>query len=170
MKRVILDTNIYGKIIENMDIDFVIDNLSKSGIVIYGNDIIRKELRDTSKKKIIVAENKKIKIRILLLSIYDFIIKNRQFIVTGKLNELADSYYIVYKKFGGRKTQEEIIADFKIVSTATLNKLDIVYSDDNKTMLSTESIKSYELVNSIKRLETPKFKSYEEFKKEISKK
>lgn len=97
MKREILDSNIYGKIIEVKDMDFVLNNLPKSGIIIYGVDVIRKELRDTPKEKIVVAE-------------------------------------------------------------------------DNKTMLSTESIKSYELVNSIKKLATPKFKSYEEFKNEISKK
>ena len=70
MKREILDSNIYGKIIEKMDINFVLDKLPSSNIIIYGRD----------------------------------------------------------------------------------------------------AIKSYELVNIIKKLKTPKFKSYEEFKNEISKK
>jgi len=63
-----------------------------------------------------------------------------------------------------------MINDFMIVSIATLNKLDVVYSKDNNTMLNNYAVKSYELVNSIKKLNTPKFKSYEEFKNEISKK
>ena len=108
MKREILDTNIYGKILDKGDVDFVLNNLPKSNIIIYGSDIIRKELRDTPKEKIIIAENKKVKIRILLLNLYDFI--------------------------------------------------------------NADAIKSYELVNSIKKLKTPNFKSYEEFKNAISKK
>ena len=82
MKRAILDTNIYGKIIEKMDIDFVLDNLQKSSIIIYGSDVIRKELRDTPKEKIMITENKKIKIRLLLLTVYDFIVKGHQFKTT----------------------------------------------------------------------------------------
>ena len=170
MKRELLDSNIYGKIIEKMDVDLILNNLPKSSIVVYGSDVIRRELRDTPKEKIMIAENKKIKIRILLLNLYDFVVKNHQLKTTDAVKELAEAYYLTYKKFGGFKARDEIINDFIIVSTATLNKLDVVYSEDNKTMLGTDAIKSYELVNSIKKLKTPKFKSYEEFKNEISKK
>lgn len=170
MKREILDSNIYGKIIEVKDMDFVLNNLPKSDIIIYGVDVIRKELRDTPKEKIVVAEDKRLKIRILLLNLYDFIVKNHQFTSTDAVQQLAEDYYLAYRKFGGLKPKGDIINDFKIIATASINKLDIVYSEDNKTMLSEESVKSYELVNSIKKLETPKFKSYEEFKNEISKK
>ncbi|MBI3035489.1 hypothetical protein HYY71_04140, partial [Candidatus Woesearchaeota archaeon] len=72
MKRELLDSNIYGKIVEKMEMDFVLNNLPKSNIIIYGSDVIRKELRDTPKEKIMITENKKTKIRILLLNIYDF--------------------------------------------------------------------------------------------------
>ena len=74
------------------------------------------------------------------------------------------------KKFGGSKGVQEIIDDFLIVAAATINRLDIVYSEDSKTMMSAESLKSYELVNSIKKLKTPNFKKYEEFKNEINRK
>ena len=170
MKRELLDSNIYGKIVEKMEMDFVLNNLPKSNIIVYGSDVIRKELRDTPKEKIMITENKKTKIRILLLNIYDFIVKNHQLKTTEAVKKLADTYYVAYKKFNGHKPKEHIINDFLIVSTATLNKLDVVYSEDNKTMLGREAVKSYELVNSIKKLRTPKFKSYEEFKNEISKK
>ena len=116
MKREILDSNIYGKIIENNDIDFVLECLPHSNILIYGADVIRKELRDTPKEKIMVSENKKIKIRLMLLNVYDY--------------------------------------DFLIVAVAALNNLEVVYSEDN----------------TIKKLKTPRFKSYEEFKNELSKK
>ncbi len=170
MKRELLDSNIYGRIIEKMEMDFVLNNLPKSGIIIYGSETIRKELRDTPKEKIMVAENKKIKIRLLLLNIYDFIVKNHQLKATDSIKELAEAYYLAYKKFGGLKARVEIINDFIIVSTATLNKLDVVYSEDKKTMLGDDAIKSYGLINSIKKLKNPKFKTYEEFKNEISKK
>ena len=170
MKRELLDSNIYAKIIEKMEVDFVLNNLPKSNIIVYGSDIIRKELRDTPKEKIMIAENKKKKIRILLLNLYDFIVKNHQLKTTNAVKELAEAYYIAYKKLGGFKVRVEIINDFMIVATATINKLEVVYSEDNKTMLNEQAIKSYELINSIKKLNTPKFKSYEEFKNEISKK
>ena len=170
MKRELLDSNIYGKIIENMEVDLILNNLPKSGIIVYGSEIIRKELRNTPKEKIMVTENKRIKIRLLLLNIYDFVVRNHQLKATDAVKELAEAYFIAYKKFGGIKARNEIINDFIIVSTATLNKLDVVYSEDNKTMLGTKAIQCYELVNSIKKLKTPKFKSYEEFKNEISKK
>lgn len=170
MKRELLDSNIYGKIIENMEVDFVLTNLPKSNILVYGIDIIRKELRDTPKEKIVLSENKRKKIRILLLNLYDFIVKNHQLKTTDAVKELAEAYCIAYMKLGGFKSKEEIINDFIIVAAATINKLEVVYSEDNKTMLSNVAIKSYELVNSIKKLCTPKFKSYGEFKNEISKK
>ena len=170
MKRELLDSNIYGKIIEYKDVDFMLSNLPKSGIVVYGSEIIRKELRDTPKEKIMISENKKIKIRLLLLSLYDFVVGNHQLKTTDAIKELADAYYIAYKKFGGLKERHEIINDFLIVSTATLNRLDVIYSADNKTMVGKDAVKSYDLVNSIKKLKKPKFKSYEEFKNEISKK
>ena len=106
----------------------------------------------------------------MLLNIYDFIVKNHQLKTTDNIKELAEMYYIVYKKIGGFKARNEIINDFIIVATATLNRLDVVYSEDNKTMLGKDAIKSYDLINSIKKLRTPRFKSYEEFKNEISKK
>ena len=170
MKRVILDTNIYGKVIEKGDVDFVLNKLPNSSILIYGSDLIRKELRDTPKRKIMITKDKRLKVRILLLELYDFVVKNHQLKTTDSALELAENYYAAYKKFGGSKNREEIINDFRIVSTAALNKLEVVYSEDNKSMISGKAVDSYELINSIKKLKTPTFKSYEEFKNEISKK
>ncbi len=170
MKRIILDSNIYGRIIEKMDVDFILNSLPKSGIIIYGTDIIRKELRDTPKQKVMISENKKIKIRLLLLNLYDFIVKDHQLKTTDTANEIAEAYCIAYKKLGGIISREEIINDFMIISSATINKLDVVYSEDNKTMLNKDALDSYELVNRIKKLRTPIFKSYKEFKNEIKKK
>ena len=63
MKRVILDTNIYGRIIERDDADLVLNSIAKSGIIVYSCDVIRKELRKMSKEKITISYGKKRKLR-----------------------------------------------------------------------------------------------------------
>ncbi len=46
MRRILLDTNIYEFILKEIDRE-VLHNLVETGkIAIYGNDIVRKELRD----------------------------------------------------------------------------------------------------------------------------
>ncbi|MEK6901839.1 MAG: hypothetical protein AABX37_05825 [Nanoarchaeota archaeon] len=47
--KVILDTNIYGRAIEKGDAEVLEGDVKKTNIIIYGNDIIRNELRNTAK-------------------------------------------------------------------------------------------------------------------------
>ena len=49
MKKVLLDTSVYGRIIEKNEIESF-RKLIKDKIIIYGNRLIRKELRNTPKK------------------------------------------------------------------------------------------------------------------------
>ena len=49
MKRVILDTNIYGVITIDIDRAIIRDKIGKTAII-YGMPLIRKELRDAPKK------------------------------------------------------------------------------------------------------------------------
>lgn len=165
MKRVMADTNIYGKIIENKD-ELIVRQAfeqAKKPMIIYGFKVIRAELRETSKEVRIY----KIKLRTALLSIYDFVIKNHELAFTAKIDELADGYYMTYRKIGGIKDKSEILNDFRIVACAAINGLDLIYSEDNKTMLSDASLKSYSIVNGIKKIKTPKFVDYQEFIKEV---
>ena len=163
MKRELLDSNIYGKIIEKMDVDLVLNNLPQSGIIVYGLPIIRKELRDTPREIRVQGAN----LRNYLLRIYDKIIGNHTLKIDNYTEMLAEAYFITYKEIGGHISKADMAKDFAIVASATLNNLDIVVSNDNKTMLSEKALKSYRIVNQIKKLKSPRFLNYEEFKKEI---
>ena len=159
-----LDTNIYGLIVVDKDRDEVRDSVEKKKIVIvYGTQLIRKELRDTPKN----IRVKGVNLRNDLLSIYDEFTKNHILTLNINAENLADSYFNVYKELGGYASKDEIMKDFCIVACASLNSLDIVVSNDNKTMLSEKAIKSYKIVNQIKKLKLPRFLNYEEFKKEL---
>ena len=166
MKRVILDTNIYGEIIERDDIDLVLNNISKSNLVIYGCDIITKELRKISKEKVTISAGKKKKLRSIILSVYHSLAK-KDLAITQEIMEIADLFYITYIKLGGSISREKIFSDFIIVALASKNGLDIVYSSDNQTMMSYLSMRTYDVVNTIRKLKTPNFKNYGEFKNEI---
>jgi hypothetical protein len=54
-----------------------------------------------------------------------------------------------------------------IVAEATISKLDIVVSDDNRTMLSEPAKRAYFSVNKEHNLFTPNFIGYSEFKKKL---
>lgn len=167
MKRVILDTNIYGRIIGMDDTDLVLASIAKSGIVVCSCDVIRKELRKMSKERITISYGKKRKLRSLILGLYHNLVK-RDLPVTEEVIGIAGLYYSTYMKLGGMISRNKIMNDFIIVSLASKNNLDIVYSDDSDTMLSYLSIKSYDIVNAIKKLRTPQFKKYGDFKNDIS--
>ena len=164
MKNILLDTNIYGLIVVDYDRNEVRNSIeNKKEVIIYGLSLIRKELRDTPKNIRLVGSS----LRNSLLSIYDEITKDHILKLTIDIEELADSYFNVYKEIGGYASKDDIIKDLIIIACASLNSLDIVVSNDNKTMLSEKAIKSYKIVNELKKIRIPRFLDYEEFKKEI---
>lgn len=168
MKRVILDTNIYGEIIKEGDVGLVLNSLPKTDFVVYGSQVIRLELRDVSKKKLTVSEGRKRKLRTIILSLYDSIVR-KDLEVTTEIVRIAKSYYSTFKSLGGTTSQDKILNDFIIVALAAKNNLDIIYSLDKETMVSELSRKSYRIVNEILRLRTPDFKKYGDFKNDIKK-
>ncbi|MBI4170466.1 MAG: hypothetical protein HY514_02140 [Candidatus Aenigmarchaeota archaeon] len=109
MKRVILDTNIYGFLLEKDEPDTIEDSVAKSDIVIYGVRVIRKELRNTPKKSTAYDRSRKAirNLRISLLTLYNTITK----------------------------------------------------------MLSKQAVKSYRLVNTLRKYRTPEFIGYAEFRR-----
>ena len=164
MKRILLDTNIYRWIIERQERE-LIENLmtNRRDISIYGNPIIRKELRQTPKGIRILNAEKLRNMRIYLLTLYDELVK-KEIEITDKMKSIANHYLEVYKELGGSISGKELLNDFIIVASASSKDLDIVVSQDNRTMLHPYSIKSYRIVNKIENLENPNFISYEEFK------
>lgn len=164
MERIIFDTNVYGLIVNDPHKEIVRDGIEKKKtVIVYGFPLIRKELRDTPRRIRVEGEN----LRNYLLRIYDEFTMGHELKFIDDAEELADSYFAVYKEFGGFANKQEIIKDFVIVASASLNSLDIVISNDNKTMLSEKAVKSYNLVNQIKKIRMPRFMNYEEFKKEL---
>ncbi len=166
MKRVMLDTNIYGKILEEFHHTIIQEALErgifKREFIIYGFDTIRKELRATSQDSRIHNAN----LRIALLHLYDTLIGKHLLFETPEIKKLALHYYKVYKELNGTK-DESILNDLLIVACATINNLDIVYSEDNKTMFHPTTLKSYKIVDGILNLRTPAFESYVDFVSKI---
>ena len=162
MKRILSDTNFYGLLSKDEERLKIVEKIKTSSkIIIYGFKMIRNELRDVP--KLIKIENKNL--RIDLLNLYDSIVENHVLELTSNISGVAESYYKAYREFGGIRAKEDIGNDLVIVSAASLNNLDIVVSNDEKTMLAENAVRAYTLINSVINKRTPKFISYRGFKK-----
>lgn len=156
-KRILLDTNIYGFIAKDIERIKIVDSIiGNTNTIVYGNKIIRNELRDIPGK--LKSEGKNV--RIDILNLYDSIVKNHNLELIDELNEIADSYYRAYREFGGSKSKESIITDFNIVACASFYNMDIVVSSDEKSMTTENALRAYKLVNSILKKRTPEFIDY----------
>ena len=165
MKRAIPDTNFYELMLKYLEIEKIRKFKESGSIIFYGADIIRKELRDTPKTKTGIVRNRILRLRSALLLVYDLLVGKHQYRIDQKSSQLAGEYYIAYKVLNGKIPKDEIINDFKIVACASVHDIDVLVSNDNKTMLSPESKKAYNSVNEINKLKTPDFIGFEEFKK-----
>ena len=159
--RVLLNTNIYGFVIE-YDLDLIEKITTCNRLAIYGNTVIRNELRDTPKDKKTEAKRS---YRILLLNNFDLLVGKHVIQITKETEKLARAYFREFKRNKGIQRWQKIKNDFIIVASATLKNLDVVASEDNKTMLSKKATDSYQIVNGKHFLRTPTFISYENFKK-----
>ncbi len=157
MKRAIFDTNVYGLIIDESNSDEIQRRIvSKKDLIVYGYHPIRKELRDIPK---ITKLSKQIRVR--LLCMYDLIIKGHVLQDSDAINDLARAYYEQYRKNGGIHGWDTCMkVDFLIVACGSVNCLDVIYSEDNKTMRCEAAVKSYEYVNKRESLRTPGFLKY----------
>jgi len=166
MKRIMFDTSVYGELVDEEEVLIRVNREAENHeFIIYGAQAIRKELRATPKSR----THKSNKLRILLLNIYDgFVSNDNQNLKFNKLVEdLSNDYFLEYKKNKGNLSNEDMLIDFIIIATATIYQLDIIISDDENTMLSDKSIKSYESVNRKYGLHDPIFKKYSQFKQEL---
>lgn len=165
MKRILFDTSVYGELITDHLLIKKLQSLrDDEHMVFYGSKTIRNELRKTSTDR--KVGNKKL--RILLLSLYDSLIKDKHSLQTTELIKLvADKYFEAYHGIGGGYSKHDIANDFLIVACASLHNLDILVSNDEKSMLGDKAIASYKKVNKIFQLNNPYFIHYKEFKKEV---
>ena len=165
MKRVLLDTSIYGELILDPEIDKIKEKLDKANsIFLYGNSYIRKELRNTAKKKKIQGKN----LKVYLLNIYDAIVKDHNLNITNEMKNVAKGYYKIYRELGVSKSFREMSNDFMIVACASVHGLDIIVSKDNSTMMTENALRTYNIVNLIKSLKNINFIEYEKFRRLFS--
>lgn len=163
MLRVIFDTNIYGLLALEKEESEIRKRIKQDkGFLIYGFKEIRKELRNTPKESKLGRLSK----RNYLLSLYDELTGGRYLKESIKINRLALKYYNVYRNLGGIHSwhKTNINMDFTIVACASLNKLDIVISDDNRTMLSKPALKAYKHIGIKEGCWVPNFWKYSDLK------
>ena len=165
MNKTLFDTNVYGELILDIKSLTKIEKLIKDKkILIYGNNIIRNELREVPAQSRLGKFSK----RILLLNLYDRIVSEHDIKIGDLIRLLADKYYEEYKRLGGRTQYDELKNDFLIIASASIKELDIVVSHDTKTMLSRLLIDAYRKVNIENGLRNPNFIAYEEYKRKLN--
>lgn len=137
------------------------DKIVKSNLLICGSKIIRKELRDTP-EHVRIGRNK---LRSAMINSYDQLVSSKRNYGTNSiLEKIAKEYYTEYR---GNCSWKEIMNDFLIVATASMHGIDIVVSNDEKTMAGKEAIKAYEIVNKKFELFEPRFIKFCELERMI---
>jgi len=167
MRRILLDTNIYGLVVERHEEETFKELMNKSSYIVYGCSLIRKELRDTPKNKQLLTVKGIRSLRLGLLQLYDNITKDHQININVKTENLADKYLQKFSEATGQVALGHLKIDFLLVACATLNKLDLIVSEDHKTLLSSDAIRSYHFVNKLEGFELPLVLKYEELKQFI---
>jgi len=152
--RAMLDTNTY-EVLYRKDLSQLLELVESNCLIVYGCKIIRDELREIPKT--LTVEGKSY--CQILLAIYDKITKNHSYPLESLSETLAEEYWKAYK---GGVAKRKIFPDFLIVAIATIHRLDIIVSEDERTMKSRLAILAYKQVNGQKELQTPKFIKIEE--------
>lgn len=163
MLKVMLDTSVYGELVKEQD---NVKLLKESGkLIIYGCKIIRRELRDTPKNKLLGNRH----LRSWILSLYDHFVNKDEhnFEVTEIIEVIAREYFKEYKAQGGNYSQNDMQNDFLIIACASLHEMDIIVSGDIKSMLGEKAVSAYRDANKRFQLRNPAFKTYKAFIKEI---
>lgn len=165
-----MDTSVYGKLVDDtLLFALILEGKQNHEFVIYGMDIIRKELRATPRTILTQAKNKKV--RIFSLSLYDSLITkdNHHLRMNDLIQLLALRYAQEYKRQGGNVGAFELENDFLLVASATIYQLDIVVSDDRRTMLGDSAQYAYKNINKNMGLRNPTYLLYDSFRTKIFK-
>lgn len=153
--KTLIDTSAYGKIIqEEKDVALKEKIDERKDVIIFGNQVVRRELAETP-ARIPTRFEEKEKLKRRLLELYEFLVKDHDLEITGLISYLAGEYLKCCKEIS-KVRKEKLQNDFLIVACASFYNLDIVVSEDNRTMFSEEALKAYRKVNTKERLRTPK--------------
>ncbi len=156
--RVLLDTSSYDRYLATIDFDRLVRAVETRRAIIYGFKIVRDELRAVPTTKKIGTKS----LRMEILRTYDQLIGEHFYPNTAIIEQLATEYYQEYR---GNETSNEMRNDFQIVACATIHQLDILVTQDRRTMISEDARRAYEIANRKNKLETPAFLSVEIFNK-----
>ncbi|MBU1622924.1 MAG: hypothetical protein KJ597_05105 [Nanoarchaeota archaeon] len=97
------------------------------------------------------------------MSMYDRITGDHFLKNSIVITSLAKKYFDHYRNLGGIYGWDtNIRIDFMIIACASFNGLDVVYSDDQRTMLGKVALKAYQHININENLRTPDFLKYED--------
>ena len=164
MRRILLDTNIYGLIADKKEAEEFKNLINKSNSIVYGCSIVRKELRDVPKTNTILTNQGVRNLRNFLLTLYDSITKDHSIIINEKTNMLAEKYLAYFIQITGKTAIEHLKNDFLLIACASIHKLDLVISNDNKTLLSIDAVRAYNFINIQEELSEMRIITYEEIK------
>ncbi len=148
--RAMFDTNIYELLLDEANANKVRNLVHANSLIVYGCKLIRDELRDTPTYKRIGGEN----LRIVLLQTYDSLVQARSYPIGIEIEALAKEYLNAYR---GGVSRSKILPDFTIIAAATIHRLDIVVSEDDRTMKSGPAKSVYEKINKEKIFQTQRF-------------
>ena len=163
MVHVLLDTCIYGRFFEDAEGLHLAEEIIKDEkFIIHNFRLIRNELRNTPVRKAIRSKN----LRVQMLNLYDELVKGRIIDEDKSIKSLANEYFFAYRRQGGNLGQKAIITDFKISACAALKRIDILYSEDNRSLKSMHALAAYNIVNLRHNLRTPNFIGYSTLKKQ----
>ncbi len=165
-KRILFDTSVYGKLAEDDSLFILLLEKKKHiNVVFYGCSIIRNELRATPKN--IKELNQSLRIHLLYL--YDSLITkdNHNLMINEFVERLAKKYMEEYKIRKGSIGYDNLKNDFFIVALATIYQMDILVSNDQRTLLSHPAIEAYEHVNKQQGFRDPVYLHYDLFKRKI---
>ena len=156
-RRVLFDTNIYGRFFEDREGEKLASNIKSSKpFIIHNYKPIRNELRAIPQRMKIRSKS----LKIAILELYDTLVSGKIIFENKAIISLAEEYYKEYKKLKGKIGKEKIIVDFRIVACASLHNMDVIYSEDENSLKCNQALRSYEIINIRKKLRTPSFTSY----------
>ena len=165
MLRIILDTNIYSTIAKDKNSKEITERIKNiKDLKIYSYRPIKEEIKSIPKTLRYDGH----KLRTLLINLYFDLIKE-QYPESSAIKKLAELYYkeFKFKKLGGKRSFDDLRIDFEIVACAAIHKLDLITSEDEKTLKGSIALEAYKNVSLRNRLKPPNFYNYNDLKKKI---
>ena len=158
MLKWILDTNIYGELVEEENkvvAEKIKSEKNNGNIIIHNFKTIRNELREAKAMNV--------------LEVYDILTANTVHLSDNKIEEIAEAYFCKYKENGGmqEKTQN-FMNDMRIIAFASLKGTDVICSNDKKAFHNKLAKRTYVEVNGKFLLRPPYFIDLEELRKAFS--